>query len=91
MRAANTTIKFGAPTVGVMDDTTFREILQALSDECAADKSRADFCGAVETITENMYQRAVGFSQQVSAPTLLTVLVSTVVVSVIPVRFRVRL
>ena len=26
-RAANTTIKFGAPSVGVMDDTVFREAL----------------------------------------------------------------
>jgi len=64
MRAANTTIKFGAPTVGVMDDTTFREILNAVSIECEADSSRQDLCGAMATITANMHHRAEGFASQ---------------------------
>lgn len=64
MRAANTTLKFGAPSVGVMDDTTFREILNALSEESVADPTRHDFSSAVQGITANMFQRAVGFGSQ---------------------------
>ena len=64
MRAANTTLKFGAPSVGVMDDTTFREILRALTEESEADPSRIDFANATRDITANMYSRAAGrFSQ----------------------------
>ena len=55
MRAANTTLKFGAPSVGVMDDTTFREILNALTEEAEADPSRTDFAAAVSQITANMF------------------------------------
>jgi len=64
MRAANTTLKFGAPSVGVMDDTTFREILNALNEECQADSTRIDFCSSASRITANMYTRATGFSKQ---------------------------
>jgi hypothetical protein len=64
MRAANTTMKFGRPSVGVMDDTTFREILNAVAEESAADPSRVDFANATRVITANMYSRASGrFSQ----------------------------
>lgn len=64
MRAANTTLKFGRPSVGVMDDTVFREILKALAEESAADPSRIDFANATRDITDNMYSRASGrFSQ----------------------------
>jgi hypothetical protein len=69
MRAANTTLKFGAPSssgdyYGVMDDTTFREILRALSEESVADASRIDFFNAARDITANMYTRAVSFGAQ---------------------------
>lgn len=60
MRAANTTIKFGAPSVGVMDDTTFREILRAVVEEAEADPARRDFAVAAANITSNMYSRASG-------------------------------
>lgn len=64
MRAANTTLAFGAPVTGVMDDTTFREILRAVEEEAEADPSRKDFKAAATTITANMYSRASGrFSQ----------------------------
>jgi len=64
MRAANTTLKFGAPSVGVMDDTTFREILRAVVEEAAADPARSDFAAAAANITANMLSRASGrFSQ----------------------------
>ena len=33
MRAANTTLKFGAPNTGVMDGTLFREVLRSLREE----------------------------------------------------------
>ena len=47
-----------------MDDTTFREILNAVKEEAAADPSRTDFKIAAENITANMYERASGrFSQ----------------------------
>ena len=55
MRAANTTLKFGAPSVGVMDDTVFREILNALMEEAEADPSRTDFATAASQITANMF------------------------------------
>jgi len=64
MRAANTTLKFAAPSVGVMDDTTFREILRAVAEEAEEDPSRHDFVEAAAKITSNMYERASGrFSQ----------------------------
>merc|ERR1711969_213595 len=47
-----------------MDDTTFREILRALTEESEADPSRIDFANATRDITANMYSRAAGrFSQ----------------------------
>ena len=64
MRAANTTIKFGAPQVGVMDDTVFREILRAVAEEPAADPTRADFALAAKNISTNMRLRAAWFSNQ---------------------------
>ena len=64
MRAANTTIKFGAPQVGVMDDTTFREILQAVAEEAAHDPSRGDFAFAAKNITSSMRARAAWFGNQ---------------------------
>jgi hypothetical protein len=62
MRAANTTLKFGAPAVGVMDDTTFREILVALNQESSADPSRIDLVNATRDIAANMLQRATTFA-----------------------------
>ena len=64
MRAANTTIKFGAPQVGVMDDTTFREILNAVTEEAAADPARADFAAAAKNISASMLARAAWFGNQ---------------------------
>ena len=61
MRAANTTLKFGSPSVGVMDDTTFREILNAVAEESVANPDRVDFFNATRDITANMYSRAEGF------------------------------
>ena len=46
-RAANTTIKFGAPSVGVMDGTLFREVLRSLQEEAEqADYGRRHRQGA---------------------------------------------
>lgn len=64
MRAANTTLKFGAPSVGVMDDTTFREILTALAQESKANPQRIDFFNATRDITANMLQRATTFAEE---------------------------
>lgn len=64
MRAANTTLKFGSlkPGTGVMDDTTFREILRAVNEEAEADPSRKDFAIAATNITNDMFERAVAWS-----------------------------
>ena len=63
MRAANTTLKFGSlkPGTGVMDDTTFREILRAVAEEADADPSRKDFAVAAANITHDMRGRATAW------------------------------
>ena len=66
-RAANTTIKFGAPTTGVMDGTVFREVLRRLKEEAAADPSSQDgrfFATAASTIESNMRTRAASFASK---------------------------
>ena len=51
MRAANSTIHFGTPSVGVMDGTIFREVLQAVQEEVMLEHH-----GIVSKInTENMF------------------------------------
>ena len=47
-----------------MDDTTFREILNALTEESETDPSRIDLFNATRDITQNMYRRAAGFAAQ---------------------------
>ena len=64
MRAANTTIKFGAPSVGVMDDTVFREVMRAVKEESDFDPERSDFAQALSTLSDNMLKRAEGFAAQ---------------------------
>lgn len=66
-RAANTTIKFGAPTVGVMDGTIFREVLARLKEEAGADPSSQEgrfFATAASTIEANMRTRAASFASK---------------------------
>jgi hypothetical protein len=75
-RAANTTIKFGAPSVGVMDGTLFREVLRSLQEEASAAQQAADsgdysetggaqyasqWSTMANTISDNMLTRAIGF------------------------------
>ena len=62
-RAMNTTLKFGAPTTGVMDGTLFREVLRSLDEEAAADPAAPWTAGAA-TIRANMLGRATNFAAQ---------------------------
>jgi hypothetical protein len=62
-RAANTTIKFGAPKTGVMDGTLFREVLRSLEEEAAEDPA-AHWAAAAHTIRGNMRSRAAHFAGQ---------------------------
>lgn len=63
-RAANTTIKFGAPSVGVMDDTVFREVLRSLQEEAGEPGADPQWATHAATIKDNMLQRAEGFAAQ---------------------------
>lgn len=61
-RAANTTIRFGAPTVGVMDGTVFREVLRCVREEASVDNETwGDSASAIEA---NMYARAAYFASE---------------------------
>ena len=62
-RAANTTLRFGSPGVGVMDGTIFREVLLALKEESAwQDRNfpgmENQWTGFAEAIEGNMIARA---------------------------------
>ena len=61
-RAANTTVKFGAPTVGVMDGTVFREVLRSVKEE--AEDDPATWSSVAGVIEANMQQRAAAFAGQ---------------------------
>eukprot|EP00039_Didymoeca_costata_P004368 m.72838 g.72838 ORF g.72838 m.72838 type:complete len:1030 (+) comp12363_c0_seq3:71-3160(+) len=69
-RAANTTIRFGAPGVGVMDGTVFREVLRSVKEEASLqrlhDISSASYNWTyfAERIEANMFRRASGFSRE---------------------------
>jgi hypothetical protein len=64
MRAVNTTLKFGSPEVGVMDGTVFREILQSVKDEAAADPRNNTWRDAAQRIENNMLTRAKAFAEK---------------------------
>ena len=53
--------QFGMPTVGVMDDTTFREILNAVTAESDADPTRIDFANATRDIAKVVFCAALHF------------------------------
>jgi len=61
-RAANTTIKFGAPQTGVMDGTVFREVLRCLQDEASVQGSDPKWASLAATIEGNMRKRAERFA-----------------------------
>merc|ERR1712125_213662 len=62
MRAANTTLKFGAPSVGVMDGTLFREVLRCVKEEASMSDSSVDWSLLAVQIEANMYRRAQNFA-----------------------------
>jgi len=62
MRAANTTVKFGAPTTGVMDGTLFREVLRSLREEAEVDPKT--WKGVADKIEGNMLTRAKLFASE---------------------------
>eukprot|EP01084_Bolivina_argentea_P028655 53226_1 len=55
-RAANTTIKFGIPSTGVMDGTVFREVLRSLKEEAIDDPNTWNYY--INIIEKNMLHRA---------------------------------
>merc|ERR1712151_658035 len=65
-RAANTTLKFGAPSVGVMDGTVFREVLRSLEEEASVFGSSVNTTWArlAAQIKDNMRRRAQSFASK---------------------------
>lgn len=63
-RAANTTLKFGSPSVGVMDGTMFREVLRCVKEEASVQDGAVDWSSLASQIEANMYRRAEGFAAQ---------------------------
>jgi len=61
-RAANTTIRFGSPSVGVMDGTLFREILRSIQEEAQTDPTQ--WSDVAQKIESNMYSRAKIFASE---------------------------
>ena len=61
-RAANTTIALGAPSVGLMDGTIFREVLAALDEEAAAAPGDAALARLAKAVDANMRSRAAAFN-----------------------------
>ena len=62
MRAANTTLRFGTPNVGVMDGTVFKLVLDAVREEAGEDAGGA-WADVGDRIEANMRARAKIFSQ----------------------------
>lgn len=63
-RAANTTLKFGSPSTGVMDGTVFREVLRSLKEEASLQGADSKWAGKASAIESNMRTRAAGFAAE---------------------------